>query len=178
MNDSTVSGAIYAILFSTSAVWTVSELAQAIGIDEAAVAQGLEELAEDLVDQSVMLVRNGDTVTIGTKPEYTELLTRIRREELQTALSKASAETLAVILYSNQSEGISKAQIELIRGVNATYSLRNLQVRGLIESVGSGRQVLYVPTVQLLQSFGVANVSELPAYAETCAKITSLLQTQ
>ena len=119
-----------------------------------------------------MLVREGEEVTLATRPEHSSLIETIRKEELSKELSKASAETLSIIAYH---AGISKAQIEFIRGVNVSYSLRALSMRGLIEGRGIGRAVGYYPTLQLLEHFGVSKIEELPQYVETAEKITKLL---
>jgi segregation and condensation protein B len=120
----------------------------------------------------MMLVQDGEEVTLVTRPEHSALIETIRKEELSKELSKASAETLSIVAYH---AGVSKAQIEFIRGVNASYSIRALSMRGLIESRGAGRAVGYYPTLQLLEHFGVSKVEELPQYAETAAKISQLL---
>jgi segregation and condensation protein B len=163
---------IQAILFSTSEEWDIAALAKVCSVEKEAVEQALEELTQLLECQSIMLIRVGNSVSLVTRPAFTGTIATIRRDELQKELSKASAETLAVIIYSN---GASKAHIEMIRGVNASYALRNLQMRGLIETVGSGRATLYRPTTELLQSFGVASVEALPSYQETYQLIQSLL---
>ena len=91
-------------------------------------------------------------------------------------LSKASAETLAIVVYR---PGATKAEIELIRGVNASYSLRALSMRGLIDQKvqqhGVGRSVRYHPTLTLLEHYGVQHTAELPQFAEVKAKIETLL---
>lgn len=112
-------------------------------------------------------------MTLATRPEHGALIETLRKEELQKELSKASAETLAIVVYH---PGATKAEIELIRGVNASYSLRALQIRGLIETQGNGRSVTYHPTLALLEHFGVSGSEQLPQYQETVQKINTLLQ--
>jgi chromosome segregation and condensation protein ScpB len=48
-------------------------------------------------------------------------------------------------------------------------------MRGLIESKGQGRAVGYYPTLELLQHFGITDLTQLPDYAATKAKIDGLL---
>lgn len=167
-----ISSTIEAILFATAESYTVASLAKLLNVSAEAVQEGLAALEASLADHAFMLVRQGDEVTLATRPEHSELLEALRKEELQKDLSKASAETLAVVVYH---PGASKAEIELIRGVNSSYSLRALQIRGLIESKPNGRTVTYHPTVALLESYGVGTVEELPQYAETKQKLESLL---
>lgn len=164
---------IEALLFATAEPQSMSSLADRFSVSENEIAEALVLLEQSLLDHALMLVRTGHDVALATRPEHTVLIERIRKEELSKELSKASAETLATIAYA---PGISKAQIEFIRGVNVSYSLRALSMRGLIESRGGGRTSGYYPTVQLLEHFGVARVQDLPQYEETAQKIATLLK--
>jgi segregation and condensation protein B len=171
-NPEYLSQAIEAILFATAEAYTIASLAKMLNVSVEEIESALSTLEMTLADHAFMLVRQGDTAILATRPDHSELLETIRKEELQKDLSKASAETLAVVIYH---PGASKAEIELIRGVNASYSLRALQIRGLVETKNNGRTVAYYPTVALLESYGVADVELLPRYAETKQKIDSLL---
>lgn len=168
-----LSKTIESILFATAQEYTTAELATLIGVSTEDVENALHILALSLEDHALMLVQQAGTVTLATRPDHAALLETIRKEELQKDLSKASAETLAVVIYK---PGATKAEIELIRGVNASYSLRALQIRGLIETKGGGRAVTYHPTVTLLEHYGVSDVGQLPQYAETVQKISALLE--
>lgn len=163
---------IEALLFATAEAQSLKSLATRLGASVEEIKEALDILEKSLVDHSIMLVRDNEEVALVTKPEHSALIETIRKEELSKELSKASAETLSTIAYY---PGISKIQIEFIRGVNASYSIRALSMRGLIESRGAGRTVGYFPTLQLLEHFGVAKVEELPNYVETQDKIRKLL---
>ncbi len=163
---------IEAVLFATAESYSTAALAKLLGVSVEEIEHAAAALDAALADRAVMLVRQGDTLTLATRPEHGELLEALRKEELQKDLSKASAETLAVVAYH---PGATKAEIELIRGVNSSYSLRALQIRGLIETKVSGRNTIYYPTVALLESYGVASVEALPQYVETKQKLDSLL---
>jgi segregation and condensation protein B len=167
-----LSHTIESILFATAEDYSVAALAKLLEVPAEDIEAALNELSLSLEGHAMMLVRQGDSVTLATRPEHSAILETLRKEELQKDLSKASAETLAVIVYK---PGTTKAEIELIRGVNASYSLRALQIRGLIETQGAGRAVTYHPTLALLESFGVADAEQLPQYAETKQKLASLL---
>ncbi|MDB5254672.1 MAG: scpB [Candidatus Nomurabacteria bacterium] len=168
-----LSQTIESILFATAEDYSVASLAKLLEVSAEDVEAALAELASSLEGHAMMLVRQGNNVTLATRPEHSTVLEAIRKEELQKDLSKASAETLAVIVYK---PGATKAEIELIRGVNASYSLRALQIRDLIETQSAGRAVTYHPTLALLESFGIADADQLPQYAETKQKLASLLQ--
>ena len=164
---------IEAILFATSQAQSISSLATRLSVEKEAVVEALEELKVIFEGHGIMLLVHNNEATLVTRPEQSSLIESIRKDELQKELSKASAETLAIIVYHPNA---TKAQIEFIRGVNASYSLRALQMRGLIEQKGSGRSISYVPTLEALEYFGVSSAEALPHFAETKQKIDSLLQ--
>jgi segregation and condensation protein B len=171
-SDQTIPQTIESILFATAESYTVAALAKLIDLSNDEIEVALLQLSEQLEGHAIMLVRHGESVTLATRAEYAALLEGIRKEELQKDLSKASAETMAVIVYH---PGATKAEIELIRGVNASYSLRALQIRGLVEGKPSGHTIAYYPTLALLEQYGVADTSQLPQYSETVQKINALL---
>lgn len=163
---------IHALLFATADSYTVAGLSALLSVSAEEIEAGLQNLSESLEGQGIMLVREGTTVTLATRPEHSSLLETIRKEELSKELSKASAETLAIVVYR---PGATKAEIELIRGVNASYSIRALSMRGLIEAKSAGRGLVYHPTLTLLEHYGVQHTAELPQFAEVKAKIETLL---
>lgn len=79
------------------------------------------------------------------------------------SLSQAVMETLAVIAYR---QPVTKAEIELIRGVKCDYSVQMLVSRGLIEEVGRkealGRPILYGTTDAFLRHFCLTSLADLP----------------
>lgn len=165
---------IHALLFATADSYTIAGLSALLSVSVEEVENALQSLSEALVGQGIMLVREGNSIILATRPEHGALLETIRKEELSKELSKASAETLAIVVYR---PGATKAEIELIRGVNASYSLRALAMRGLIEVKSMGRGLAYYPTLALLEHFGAQSITELPQFVEVKAKIETLLAT-
>lgn len=160
--------AIEAILLATAEPQTYAFLAATLSVDIEAIAYAVEELTTMLQGHGIVVTTLNEVVTLVTDSAYSHIIERIRKDELSKELSKASAETLATIIYT---PGITKSQIEFIRGVNGSYTLRALQMRGLIEQKGRA----YHPTLALLEHFGVSHISALPEYAATTAAIASLL---
>ncbi len=163
---------IESLLFATAEAQSYKSLAERLNVTLEEVKSALEELEKSLEGHAMALVRDGESVSMVTRSEHSALIEAIQKDALSKELSKASAETLSIISYQ---AGISKAQIEFIRGVNVSYSLRALSMRGLIEARGSGRSVGYYPTLQMLEHFGVSKVEELPQFTETSEKIKKLL---
>jgi segregation and condensation protein B len=165
---------IEAILFITAEPVSFKQLAEKLGATPEEVKEAVGALAARLGEtaSALMLITTEHDATLATKPEFSQLLEMLQKDAISKELTKAAAETLSIILYQ---PGISRASIEFIRGVNATYSIRNLSMRGLIESRQSGRGSAYYPTAQFLEHLGVSSAEALPDYAATAQKIAALL---
>ncbi len=165
------SALIEALLFSRAEPWTLVELAKTAGLGGAETAAALEELEAALAGRGIVLVRAGDGYTLGTHPAASAVLEQLYKEELSKGLSKASVETLSIIMYGSE---VTRGKIDYIRGVNSGFILRALMVRGLIERIPYPRdrkKFMYVPTVALLASLGAENAEALPEYARIHAEI-------
>jgi len=91
---------------------------------------------------------------------------KLVKNDLEEDLSRATLEVLAVVAYRGP---ISRAQIEEVRGVNCSFTLRNLLMRGLVERVenpNDSRSYLYKISFDFLKHLGLGNVKELPNYEE------------
>jgi segregation and condensation protein B len=87
--------------------------------------------------------------------------------ERPESISKNALETLSIIAYR---QPITKAEVEKVRGVDCSGSMKTLIDKGLIASSGRkdvpGRPLLYVTTPFFLEHFGLDNISELPTFRE------------
>ncbi|MFA6445799.1 MAG: SMC-Scp complex subunit ScpB [Candidatus Paceibacterota bacterium] len=164
-----------AILFWKAEPMTVAELAKATGADKDGVLIALGELETALLGQGIVLMRKDDEIALGTAPELSDLMERLAKEELSHELSKATLETLSIILYKGP---VSRAEIDYIRGVQSAFMLRQLLVRGLIERIDNPkdqRSFLYRPSFDLLAHLGVAKIEDLPEYVEVQKELTSFV---
>lgn len=92
------------------------------------------------------------------------LIEKLRKDELVRDLGKAGLETLSIIIYKGP---IARAEIDYIRGVQSTFIIRNLMIRGLIEKIPNPkdqRSFLYRPTFDLLSFLGVKSIEEMPEF--------------
>ena len=162
----TLSATIEAVLFYRAEPVTLKELGKIVDVSPEEVNEALGKLREELQDRGIVLVRKGDTVVLATHSELSSVIEQLRKEELEKSLSKAALETVTIILYK---EGITKSEIDYIRGVNSQFILRNLLIRGLIERApnpADKRSPLYRPTVDLLTYLSIASLDELPEYKD------------
>jgi segregation and condensation protein B len=142
-------------------------LAEILKVGQTDLNTAIEELKTSFTDRGIVIVEKENELTLGTAPAFGEFIASLEKEELNKQLSKASLETLSIIMYKN---GASRAEIDYIRGVNSNFILRALSVRGLVERLqdpADARKYIYKPTFELLQFMGITSVEELPEYGET-----------
>ncbi len=100
---------------------------------------------------------------ITTRPELHDWVRRLFHERSTQKLSVAALETLSVIAYR---QPVTAAEVNEIRGVNASGVLSTLLERHLIKIVGRrnvvGRPFLYGTTKEFLIRFGLKDLTDLP----------------
>lgn len=175
-NELSFSQSIEALLLYQGGAIKVSELAKILEQTTEVIEQSLMELENDLEGRGVRLVRDADRVALTTASGAQELIEKLRRDELEGAVGKAGLETLAIIMYRGP---VSRADIEYIRGVNASTMLRTLLIRGLIERVDNPndkRAFLYQTTPELPAYLGVTRLSDIPEFESSKREIESVLE--
>jgi segregation and condensation protein B len=166
--------AIEAILFFRNEATSIKKLSEILKVSTEEIGEGLILLKQKYENRGIVLVQKEDEVMLATAPQFSDMIETLQKEELSKDLSKASLETLSIILYKN---GASRADIDYIRGVNSSFTLRALSVRGLIEKIPDpkdSRKYLYKATFDLLTYLGLSTIAELPMYLETQRDLNSL----
>ena len=133
--------------------------------------EAIEKLKESLKERGIVLIEKDNEVMLGTAPELSKLIEDLQKEELNKDLSKASLETLSIILYKN---GANRAEIDYIRGVNSSFTLRALSIRGLVEKTTDpkdNRRYIYKPSFETLSFMGIKKVEDLRDYTEVSGSI-------
>lgn len=167
---------IEGLLFYKGEDVSIKKLADLLQVSEMEIRAGLQKLKGSLALRGLVLIEKDDSVVLGISRELSPLIESIRKDEITSDLSKASLETLSIILYRN---GVARSEIDYIRGVNSSFILRNLLVRGLIEKVidpKDSRRVLYRPTFETLSYMGVASVNDLPNYIAVRDELEKVMQ--
>jgi segregation and condensation protein B len=99
-----------------------------------------------------------------TLPRFGDVLKRLHQKEIDSKLTKAALETLAIIAYK---QPILRADLEAIRGVACGETIRSLMEKHLVKIAGRaeipGRPILYGTTKRFLELFGLNNLKDLPA---------------
>lgn len=159
----TLDAKLEAILFYKAEPLKKSDLSGFFSVDAAELEAALLKLQERLKTGGTMLVMTESVVELATRPELDELIEELRKDEMKRDIGKAGAETLAIVLYNSP---VSRGDIERIRGVNSSYILRSLEIRGLIDRATVGRKSEFRPTTALLRHLGVGGKTELKDFAD------------
>jgi segregation and condensation protein B len=173
---------IEGLLFYKGEDMQVKKLAELLNASTEEIEEALKKLEQSLSGRGLVLVRKDDSVILGITNELSSLIESIRKEEITKELSKASLETLSIVLYKNDPStqaGVSRSEVDYIRGVNSSFILRNLLVRGLIEKIidsKDSRRFLYRPTFDTLSFMGITNISQLPNYNEVKVQLQEVLK--
>jgi segregation and condensation protein B len=160
-----VAAAIESILFVSGRPLEYGELRRLLDIEDEALNEGLETLAEQLdrQERGIRLQRLGMQVQLVTAPENAHYIAALLGLPMTAKLTNAALETLSVIGYR---QPITRAQIEAVRGVNSDRALLSLIQHGLVAEIGRaqtvGRPALFATTPEFLQQFGLTSLDQLP----------------
>jgi segregation and condensation protein B len=157
---------IEAVLFYRADPVKKSELISLLETTPEEFTQALAELQASLSAHALHIVETDTSVQMVTAPHVSELIERVRKEELSNDIGKAGAETLAIILYRGP---LSRIEVDRIRGVNSTFIIRNLLIRGLIERrphPTDSRSFIYATTPELLNNLGITRREDMPEFGE------------
>jgi segregation and condensation protein B len=160
-----------AILFASGEPVDKKRLAALIGVSSDSLAKAVAALRENLENRGLALIETEKDLELRTAPAASDIIKKLREAELARDLGKAGLETLAIILYRG---GATRGEIDWVRGVNSSQTLRSLLLRGLVEKGESEdkRRPKYLPTIEALAHLGVGSASELPQYNELSAALS------
>jgi segregation and condensation protein B len=144
-----------------------------LDFDTATFHHAVAELKEQLQNRGTSLVETETTLGLFTAPEMSVIIEAIKKEERSKELTKSSLETLSLIAYS---DGVSRSDVDYIRGVNSSFIIKTLTLRGFIEKLPhptDSRKYIYTATAELYAFLGVRNKHELPDWETFHQEITN-----
>lgn len=170
---------VEALIFSSQNAITSEEIAKIVRkgaetndgfeefkkVDSENVLDSITKLKEFYEEQnrSFTLLERPQGWKIGTKSEFSEWAHLLYPDKKTDKLSAPALETLAIIAYR---QPVTKAGIEVIRGVSVDGVLNKLIDRDLVQIGGRsdlpGRPMLYETTESFFDYFGISSVEELP----------------
>lgn len=162
---------IEALLFALGRPLSRKELSSMLGVSVEEIELALREQPEG---RGVVMVDDGTIVELRTAPSAAEIIERVRKEEYSRDIGRAGLEVLSAVLYRGP---LTRSEIDFIRGVNSSQTIRTLTMRGLLRKVSNPkdeRSFLYEPTTDLLSELGVTHKEDLPDYGEVREKLQQL----
>jgi segregation and condensation protein B len=160
-----IKGALEALLLVASEPLSPRRAATVLDLPESQARTCLRLLADDYSrrESGLAVIEVGGGFRLVSRPEFDELVARLEPSRVQTQLSGAAVETLAIVAYN---QPLTRMDVEAIRGVRCEGVLATLCDRGLVEEVGRkegpGRPILYGTTRRFLEFVGLVDLSHLP----------------
>lgn len=160
---------IEGLLFAAGHPIAVKKLAEILSpLSVSDIESFLKELAGSYEknNRGLRLVFLENKVQLVAAPDSLNVIKNLVKSEFEEDLSPAALETLAIIAYKGAQ---SRAEIENLRGVNCSFILQSLSLRGLIERKNNpidNRYYVYNITFDFLKYLGLSRLEDLPKYNE------------
>lgn len=164
MDESKLISAIEGILFVSGEPIDIGELCRYLEVSEEELWGAIHRLEEEYSSPSrgIMISQVGNKIRLTTKPEIYNFVEKIFKPKINSQLSRAALETLAIILFK---QPVTKTEIEAIRGVNVEKALNSLIDKNLICEIGRqntpGRPILYGTTDYCMEYFGLKSIDDI-----------------
>ena len=156
-----------ALLFLSPEPVSAAELAEAIEVEEEAVAEAIDELEQALAgdQRGIRLRRVAGGVALAADPEAEAAARRLLAKPRTPPLTQAQAEVLAIVAYL---QPVSRPEIARIRGVSSDSTVGSVSERGMIEERGRSQfgAVTYGTTALFEKLFGLSGLDALPDPAQ------------
>ena len=158
---------IEALLFLSPEPVSASELAEALEVDEDAVAEALDGIEGKLAGdgRGVRLRKVAGGFALAAIPEAEDAAHRLLAKPRTPPLTQAQAEVLAIVAYL---QPVSRPEVARIRGVSSDSAVGSLMERGMIEERGRTQfgAVTYGTTALFEKLFGLSGLDALPDPAQ------------
>lgn len=171
MEQEKLKSAIESILFVSGEPISLEKISKVVETPIAEIENAImilqNEYAKDA--RGFVILKKEQNIQMATDPENSQIVDQLVKSEIQENLSRAGLEVLAIIAYRGP---ITRVEIEAIRGVNCSYTVRSLTMRGLLERIDNpkdNRGYLYRVSFEFLKKLGIESIDKLPDY-ETLSK--------
>lgn len=159
---------IESLLFLSGEPLKITKIVKICEASSGEVEEAIKILQEEYAkaERGIILIKKEAEVQLATNPENFSFIDRLVKSEMQESLSKAALEVLSIAAYRGP---IARVEIEAIRGVNCSFTLRSLMMRGLLERIENpkdGRGYLYKISFEFMKKLGIENINKLPDYQE------------
>lgn len=166
MEKEKIKSIIESILFARGEEMSFLQLSKVLGIKKNEIEKVVEELmaSYQAEKRGFGIVKNGENIQMVTNPKNADFVEKTIKKNLQENMTKTGLEVLAIVAYRGP---VSRADIEAIRGVNSSFTLRNLLMRGLIvknTNDNDQRGYLYSISMEFIKKMGIEKIEDLPNY--------------
>lgn len=157
---------IESLLFVYGEPLTLKKLREITGRNEEEIQKAVDTLRNAYQNRGLFLLEHEGSYQLGSHPEAATYVEKLVKSDLGEELSRAALETIAIVAYKGP---LTRADIEYVRGVNSSFTLRNLLMRGLVERIENpkdARSYLYRVSFDFLKYLGLTRIEELPQFEE------------
>jgi len=158
-----IKSVVESLLFVSGEPMKLAKIAKICGVSKNEIAAGIEDLNQQYQKEEggFSIIQKEDSAQLTTSSKNSEFVSQLVSGELDSELSRSALEVLSIIAYRGP---ITRVQIEAIRGVNCSYILRSLMIKGLVERKEAAdiRGYLYEISFDFLKSLGITKVQDLP----------------
>ena len=145
----------------------VNRAAEVLGLSADEVRKAISTLNDrnGAEGRSYTIQERGGVLVAETRAPFADVVRSLVEE--RTRLSPALLHTLAAVAYR---QPVTRAEVDLLRGVDSAHALGRLLELGLVRMAGRadkpGRPLLYRTTEQFLIHFGLPSIEDLPSAEE------------
>ncbi|MDO8521932.1 MAG: SMC-Scp complex subunit ScpB [bacterium] len=167
-----------AFLFTEGEPMARARLKKLLSCTDEDLASALLSLSRRQEGGGVTLVLTDREVALAVAPSCAPAIRAENEKEHEREIGDAGLEVLAILLYRGPS---TRSQIDYIRGVNTSTTLRTLLARGLAlraENPNDSREYLYRPTAELLAHLGASRIGDLPDYEKITGELAAFETTR
>ena len=158
------------LLFASGEAISLNKLSELLSESAENITLSIKELINDYISENrcLNIIQNGNEkqifYQIVTNKNISTLVQKLNNAVLEGDLTKGALEVLSIVMYRSP---LNRAEIDDIRGVNSSYILRALVLRGLInryQNPNRKNEYLYEPSFDLLKHLGITDLSTLPEF--------------
>ena len=167
LDDATLENLVEALVFAADKPVTLQRMRQLTRVhDTKRIEAALAALAERYTSRGIALQSVSGGYQFRTATQFSSYVQHLVAGR-PVRLTRAQLETLAIVAYR---QPITRPEIDDIRGVDSSNTLRVLAERSLVRILGKkedvGRPLLYGTTKEFLDFFSLADLRELPTLRE------------
>jgi len=158
---------VEALLFVHGEPLSFTRLAAAASAGDQDIRQAVDSLKERFsASGGAMAIVIRDNLVQLIAASAPAAVAKLIKEDFDSPLTSAALETISVIAYLGP---VSRARLDYLRGVNSTFILRSLMMRGLVDRRPDPKHsysFLYSLSGDCLNHLGLEDASKLPEYAK------------